>query len=51
MTGGLQSILPGQLLEEMSRHGIDRTLVYAVQGEWISPMQGNDLLAVLTGGK
>lgn len=40
---------PDQLLEEMSRHGVDRALVYSVQGEWISPMQGNDSLAVLTG--
>ena len=38
---------PGQLLEEMSRHGVGRALVYPVQGEWISPMQGNDSLAAL----
>ena len=33
---------PDQLLEEMSRHGVGRALVYSVQGEWISPIQGND---------
>ena len=37
-----------QLLEEMSRHGVGRALVYAVQGESISPPQGNDSLAAWT---
>ena len=33
------------LLEEMARHGVDRALVYHVQGELISPSQGNEQLA------
>jgi predicted TIM-barrel fold metal-dependent hydrolase len=33
-----------QLLEEMAHHGVDRALVYEVQGELISPTQGNDAL-------
>ena len=36
---------PSQLLEEMSRHGVGRALVYPVQGELISPTQGNESLA------
>jgi predicted TIM-barrel fold metal-dependent hydrolase len=39
---------PERLLEEMARHGVDRALVYAVQGELISPTQGNDQLAQWT---
>lgn len=33
------------LLSEMSRHGVDRALVYHVQGEYISPTRGNERLA------
>jgi len=33
------------LLQEMDRHGVNRALVYHVQGELISPTQGNEQLA------
>lgn len=39
---------PDQLLEEMARHGVNRALVYAVQGESISPTWGNDALSEWT---
>ena len=39
---------PDQLLCEMGRHGVDRALVYPLQGEIISPIQGNDSLASWT---
>jgi hypothetical protein len=41
---------PDQLLAEMARHGIDRSLVYAIQGELISPIQGNESLGTWTDG-
>ena len=36
---------PDSLLEEMDRHGVGRGLVYHLQGERISPFEGNEALA------
>ena len=41
---------PDQLCEEMARHGVSRALVYSVQGELISPTQGNELIEAWTDG-
>lgn len=34
-----------ELLEEMGRHGVDRAVIYHVQGEAISPIRGNEALS------
>lgn len=36
---------PAQLLAELDRHGVERAVVYPVQGEAISPVEGNEGLA------
>ena len=38
-----------ELLEEMHRHGVDRALIYHVQGEAISAIRGNEMLLGWTG--
>ena len=35
----------GQLHKEMDRHGVDRALIYHLQGECISAIEGNEALA------
>ncbi|NKB70653.1 MAG: hypothetical protein GKR89_26585 [Candidatus Latescibacteria bacterium] len=35
---------PEQLLKEMTRHGVERAVIYQVQGEQISALDGNALL-------
>jgi hypothetical protein len=35
---------PEELLEELARHGVGRALVYHLQGEAISPIEGNEAL-------
>ncbi len=38
------------LLHEMQRHGVDRALIYHVQGESISGLDGNEALAAWAEG-
>ena len=40
-----------QLLEEMERHGVSRALTYHLQGETLSPLEGNDALMTWTEGQ
>jgi hypothetical protein len=42
---------PAQLLAEMDRHGVDRAIVYHVQGEVISPVSANQDLEHWVGGE
>ncbi len=41
---------PEQLLAEMNRHGVDRAVVYACEGELVSAIRGNESLARWTEG-
>ena len=40
---------PAGLLDEMDRHGVDRALIYHVQGESISSIDGNEALVAWLG--
>jgi hypothetical protein len=42
---------PDQLLEEMARHGVGRALIYHLQGETVSPIEGNEALAQWAPGR
>ncbi|MBI2501896.1 MAG: hypothetical protein HYW07_01520 [Candidatus Latescibacteria bacterium] len=42
---------PDELLEEMARHGVDRALIYHLQGEILSPIEGNEALGRWAAGR